>query len=157
MKVLQTSVLACKSTKSDLDVIILMAISYNHHVFVGDIGKTSKSYFSCGKGGSLPKGVTSAIPGMSSPKGAAKPAGGMSGMAGHSGRSINRVKRQFSGGMPMAQIFGSGDDGGAIQYAVKGMDNKVGFYVSPKDIIFSSSEFIVCVPICSLGRAILTP
>jgi hypothetical protein len=40
-------------------------------------------------------------------------------------------------------IFGSGDDGGATQYAVKDADNKIGFYISPTDLIFSSSEFIV--------------
>ncbi|KAE9962340.1 hypothetical protein BLS_000459 [Venturia inaequalis] len=98
---------------------------YNHHVFVGDIGKSSKNYFSCGKRAALPNGVTSVMPGMSAPK--AVP---------------SHVKRQFPGGMPIAQIFGSGDDGGAIQYAVKGADNKIGFYVAPKDVIFSSSEFI---------------
>jgi hypothetical protein len=125
------------------DGILLTMISYNHHVFVGDIGKSSRNYFSCGKGGSLPKGVVSVIPGMSAAKGTASPAGGMAGMAGHSGRTITHVKRQFPGGMPIAQIFGSGDDGGAIQYAVKGADTKIGFYISPKDLIFSSSEFIV--------------
>jgi hypothetical protein len=117
-------------------------------VFVGDIGKSSKNFFSCGKGGSLPKGVTSAMPGMSAPKVAASSArgmDGMSGMGGYSGRAITHIKRQLPGGMPIAQIFGSGDDGGAIQYGVKGADNKIGFYVSPKDIIFSSSEFIVCL------------
>lgn len=105
---------------------MLKTISYNHHVFVGDIGKSSKNYFSCGKRAALPNGVTSVMPGMSAPK--AVP---------------SHVKRQFPGGMPIAQIFGSGDDGGAIQYAVKGADNKIGFYVAPKDVIFSSSEFIV--------------
>lgn len=88
------------------------------------MGKKTRNVFSCGKGGTLPPGVVSVAPGV-----------GKSG--GHS-----HGKRQMPG-MPIAQVFGSGDDGAAVTYAVKGVDNKVGFYVSPSELIFTSAEFIV--------------
>jgi hypothetical protein len=114
---------------------------YNHHVFVADVGKTTKNHFACSfpSGGfkwpSSPKGAASP---PAAPKAAASPAP-MSGMGGHS-HGGKLLRRQTIPGM--AQIFGSGDDGVPMQYANKDASNKVGFYVGPKDMVIQSSEFI---------------
>jgi hypothetical protein len=101
---------------------------YNHHVFVADMGKSMKNYFSCSWAG-FPKSPQQ----PAAQNGAASPGGHA-----HGGGGAGMVRRQFG----MSQIFGSGDDGSATQYATKNSANKVGFYIGPKDNIFQSSEFI---------------
>jgi hypothetical protein len=125
---------------------------YNHHVFVADVGKTTKNHFACSfpSGGfKWPSAPKSAAPPASAPSNAPNPApaaapamsgmSGMSGMGGHS-HGGKLARRQTVPGM--AQIFGSGDDGVPMQYANNDASNKVGFYVGATDTIVQSSEFI---------------
>jgi hypothetical protein len=125
---------------------------YNHHVAIFDMGKTTKTPFSCTYGGGSMNGGTFGLGAQSQgksgaggmgkgSKGSMGGSGGMAGM-GHGAIKSRSVKRQV-GAMPgMTQLFGSGDDGMARIYHSKDPSLKTGFYIGKSDNLYHTSEFV---------------
>ncbi|KAF1816595.1 hypothetical protein P152DRAFT_493004 [Eremomyces bilateralis CBS 781.70] len=108
---------------------------YNHHVFIGNMGKTTPNPFNCSTENLPP------LPGASTTPAAGSEAGGHSNgsESNMDSHSHSHSKRQFAG---LTQIMGSGDDGTPIDYFVRKGNLKAGSYVSPTDRIIHSSEFV---------------
>ncbi|KAF1992051.1 hypothetical protein K402DRAFT_459245 [Aulographum hederae CBS 113979] len=113
---------------------------YNHHVFVGDIGKKQSPIYSCSTGANTttPNPETTEAPA----EGGHADMEGMSaeGEAGHS--HGDRVRRDGTSGLAV-QLLGSGDDGAPMSYASSQPDViKTGFYVGKEEKVMHSSEYV---------------
>jgi hypothetical protein len=112
---------------------------YNHHIAVVDVGKTNILPFDCKWNmTAIMEGVGSGFLATGATMGGAK---GHEAVAKH---ALSRLSKRQIGlpGSPVSQIFGSGDDGSALNYFANEGNFKAGYYIGKNDIMLHTTEVI---------------